>query len=107
MLNPRLNRLELPGRREQYEGLIRFAISAAMQAMATQLHTASKLAVDSAAMWTDRRSAELLGEKLHQIWRFRLGVAGGEYYECSQSKPHENWKGGTRSEGHAPKTNSP
>jgi hypothetical protein len=79
MLNPRLTRLQLSGRAEQYDGLIQFAVSAALQAMASQFHTASRLSVESAAMWTDRKSAELLGE---QLGRLLSGIANGEYYEC-------------------------
>jgi hypothetical protein len=81
MLNPRLNRLELPGRREQYDGLIQFAVSVAAQGMASQLKTASRLAVESAALWTDRKSAELLGE---QLTKLLAGLVHGEYYECWQ-----------------------
>lgn len=82
MLNPRLNRLQPLGRREQYDGLIQFAISAAMQAMASQFHTASRLPVESAAMWTDRKSAELLAKNGEQLGRLLSGLAGGQYYEC-------------------------
>jgi hypothetical protein len=104
MLNPRLTRLQLPGRREQYDGLIQFAISAAVQAMASQFHTASRLPVESAAMWTDRKSAELLGE---QLGRLVSGIAGGEYYKCWQAMPREEYEEGTRKGGSAPDKSSP
>jgi len=96
MLNPRLNRLQLPGRREQYDGLIQFAVSAALHAMTSQFRTASRLPVESAALWTDRKSAELLGE---QLGRLLSGLARGEYYECWQSRPREECGEGTTSKG--------
>jgi hypothetical protein len=78
--------LELPGRKEQYEGLMKFAISAAAQAMLSQLYTASRLAVESAAMCTDRKSAELLGQQLSVLLS---GLARGDYSDCWQAKSCE------------------
>jgi hypothetical protein len=98
MLNPALTRLELPGRREQYEGLIHFVVNAAAQAVLAQLQTASQLAVHSAAMCTDRKSAEKIGEQLEQLL-FGLvvrPVVRGEYVDCWQQKPRDDDAAGYR-----------
>jgi hypothetical protein len=81
MLNPRLTRLELPGRREQYDGLIQFALSAAAQALAGRFRTASRLTAPAAALsaCTDKTCAARLGEHLAQLVD---GLVRGEYSAC-------------------------